>query len=224
MRLPRCRNLGRLRPCDIAGKSRRFGDFDRLLFRSGPASGAAVRSHERAGAGAAREPAGAGPAQALHRPAALRGAVRADRAGAQLAGYPATGNDEPFGGAAAGRAHGHRNPTAVEITAAAPATTASALLREVRRGSSDSGLARRAGLAESTARGASREPDSDFSSLPMLPPALPDCATAPPPVATATSSGRRPIPIKCLAGYLIMRCSTMSRPWREAVLLLRRRP
>jgi len=52
------------------------------------------------------------------------------------------------------------------------------LLRDARRGSSDSGLARRAGLEDSTARGASREPDNDFSSLPMLPPALPDCASA----------------------------------------------
>ena len=52
------------------------------------------------------------------------------------------------------------------------------LFRDARRGSSDSGLARRAGLDGSTARGVSREPDSDFSSLPMLPPALPDCASA----------------------------------------------
>ena len=49
------------------------------------------------------------------------------------------------------------------------------LLRDARRGSSDSGLARGAGFEGSTARGAWREPDSDFSSLPMLPPALPDC-------------------------------------------------
>src|ERR1700737_1372965 len=47
--------------------------------------------------------------------------------------------------------------------------------REVdRRGSSASGLLRRAGRSGS----ADREPDSDFSSLPMLPPALPDCAGA----------------------------------------------
>jgi hypothetical protein len=52
------------------------------------------------------------------------------------------------------------------------------LLRDARRGSSASGLARRAGFEDSTERGASREPDSDFSSLPMLPPALPDCASA----------------------------------------------
>jgi hypothetical protein len=52
------------------------------------------------------------------------------------------------------------------------------LFREARRGASVSGLLRRAGFEDSTARGASREPDSDFSSLPMLPPALPDCASA----------------------------------------------
>lgn len=49
-------------------------------------------------------------------------------------------------------------------------------VREARRGSSDSDFARRAGLDGSAARGFSRVPDSDFSSLPMLPPALPDCA------------------------------------------------
>ena len=37
---------------------------------------------------------------------------------------------------------------------------------------------RRAGFAGSAARGVWREPDIDFSSLPMLPPALPDCARA----------------------------------------------
>jgi hypothetical protein len=46
-----------------------------------------------------------------------------------------------------------------------------------RRGSSSAGL-RRAGFEGSAVRGVSREPDSDFSSLPMLPPALPDCARA----------------------------------------------
>ena len=49
-------------------------------------------------------------------------------------------------------------------------------LREARRGLSASGLLRRAGFSVSIARGEAREPDSDFSSLPMLPPALPDCA------------------------------------------------
>ncbi len=53
-----------------------------------------------------------------------------------------------------------------------------ALLRGARRGASASGLLRRAGFSGSTARGVAREPDSDFSSLPMLPPALPDCARA----------------------------------------------
>jgi hypothetical protein len=54
------------------------------------------------------------------------------------------------------------------------------LFRAARRGSSGSalGLLRRAGFSVSTARGVARDPDSDFSSLPMLPPALPDCAKA----------------------------------------------
>ena len=37
-----------------------------------------------------------------------------------------------------------------------------------------SDLLRRAGFSGSTERGACREPERDFSSLPMLPPALPD--------------------------------------------------
>jgi len=59
-----------------------------------------------------------------------------------------------------------------------PSPSPPLLFRDARRGSSDSGLARRGGLDGSTARGASREPESDFSSLPMLPPTLPDCACA----------------------------------------------
>ena len=50
------------------------------------------------------------------------------------------------------------------------------LFRDARLGASVSVLLRRAGFEGSAARGVSREPDSDFSSLPMLPPALPDCA------------------------------------------------
>ena len=70
------------------------------------------------------------------------------------------------------------------------------LFRDARRGSSASGLLRRAGA--SVARGASREPDSDFSSLPMLPPALPDCASAtPPPDATETKRESSAIPVEC---------------------------
>jgi len=72
------------------------------------------------------------------------------------------------------------------------------LFCEARCGSSDSGLARRAGLEGSTVRGFSREPDSDFSSFPMLPPALPDC----PSVASVGSPAeirreQRAIPIEC---------------------------
>jgi len=62
------------------------------------------------------------------------------------------------------------------------------LFRDARRGSSASGLARRAGLEGSTARGASREPDSDFSSLPMLPPTLPDCPSAAPDMTAEISN------------------------------------
>ena len=69
------------------------------------------------------------------------------------------------------------------------------LFRDARRGSSASGLLRRAGFEGSTARGVSREPDSDFSSLPMLPPALPDCASAPLATAAETNSETSVIPI-----------------------------
>ena len=69
------------------------------------------------------------------------------------------------------------------------------LFRDARRGSSASGLLRRAGFEGSTERGASREPDSDFSSLPMLPPALPDCASAALATAAETNSETSVIPI-----------------------------
>src|SRR5687768_10967305 len=65
------------------------------------------------------------------------------------------------------------------------------LFRAARRGSSASGLLRRAGFSGSTDRGACREPDTDFSSFPMLPPALPDCASAVAgPIATARAQRR----------------------------------
>ena len=66
------------------------------------------------------------------------------------------------------------------LTTHAPSKLLAPLLCEARRGSSASGLLRRAGLSDSLARGGSREPESDFSSLPILPPALPDCACAGP--------------------------------------------
>ncbi|MEH2547801.1 hypothetical protein V1283_004446 [Bradyrhizobium sp. AZCC 2262] len=50
------------------------------------------------------------------------------------------------------------------------------LFRDARLGASVSGLLRRSGFEGSAARGVAREPDSDFSSLPMLPPALPERA------------------------------------------------
>src|SRR5258708_30455709 len=76
------------------------------------------------------------------------------------------------------------------------------LRREVdRRGSSASGLLRRAGRSGST----DREPDSDFSSLPMLPPALPDCAgTGPRPINTANETQTRPILIRRRKGVRII--------------------
>ena len=56
-----------------------------------------------------------------------------------------------------------------------------------RCGSSASGLLRRAGRSGS----AEREPDSDLSSLPMLPPVLPDCArVADGPVMRASDTPR----------------------------------
>ncbi|MBR1283090.1 MULTISPECIES: hypothetical protein [unclassified Bradyrhizobium] len=69
-------------------------------------------------------------------------------------------------------------PTDVTIQAPSklPPPPPPPLLREARRGLSASGLLRRAGFSVSIARGVAREPDSDFSSLPILPPALPDCA------------------------------------------------
>lgn len=66
--------------------------------------------------------------------------------------------------------------------------------REVdRRGSSASGLLRRAGRSGS----AERDPESDLSSLPMLPPALPDCAsTSEGAMRRASDMDSRDIPIR----------------------------
>lgn len=79
----------------------------------------------------------------------------------------------------------------------APPPSPLPLFREARRGSSAWGLLRRAGFSVSTDRGACREPDMDFSSLPMLPPALPDCASAGAgPIAIASTAPRTAIPIR----------------------------
>lgn len=51
-------------------------------------------------------------------------------------------------------------------------------LFRARLGASASGWLRRAGFEGAAERGASRDPDSDLSSLLMLPPPLPDCARA----------------------------------------------
>jgi hypothetical protein len=65
------------------------------------------------------------------------------------------------------------------------------LFRDEDLRSSASGLPRRAGFSGSTERGACREPERDFSSLPMLPPALPDCANAAAgPIATARAQNK----------------------------------
>ena len=72
-------------------------------------------------------------------------------------------------------------PTLVRIHAPSilpPPLPPPPLVRGARLGASVSVLLRRAGFEGSAARGVWREPDSDFSSLPMLPPALPDCARA----------------------------------------------
>jgi hypothetical protein len=84
------------------------------------------------------------------------------------------------------------------------------LLRGARRGSSGSGLLRRAGFSLSTARGDSREPDNDLSSLPMLPPALPDCANAALPVATETRIDNAAVAAKFLT-YRMPKISNISR-------------
>lgn len=64
------------------------------------------------------------------------------------------------------------------------------LFRDARLGASASRLLRLAGLEGSAARGVAREPDSDFSSLPMLPPALPDCACAKPATAASVADSK----------------------------------
>ena len=116
--------LGRAKTMKYRAKIGVFWSLEALLFRSGPASGTPVRSHERTGAGTARESPRAGPAQTLNRPAAPCRAVRADRAGAQFSRNPSTRDDEPLARTTAGRADGDRNPCAVKIAAAATAFTA----------------------------------------------------------------------------------------------------
>ena len=69
-------------------------------------------------------------------------------------------------------------PTLVRIHAPSILPPPPPLLRDVRFGVSVSVLPRRTGFESLAASGVAREPDSDFSSLPMLPPELPDCACA----------------------------------------------
>ena len=85
-----------------------------------------------------------------------------------------------------------------------------------RRGSSASGLLRRAGRSGSADRGVWREPDSDFSSLPILPPALPDCATATLGlIATASEAQSRAILVRrrmasCMSICFPIRCAVLA--------------
>ena len=69
-------------------------------------------------------------------------------------------------------------PTLVRIQAPSILPPPPPLFRGARLGVSVSLLLRRAGFEGLAASGVSRDPDSDFSSLPMLPPELPDCARA----------------------------------------------
>jgi hypothetical protein len=86
----------------------------------------------------------------------------------------------------------HRVPTA---TATQAPSKLAPLFRDAARGSSAAGF--RAGFSRTTARGTWREPDNDFSSLPMLPPVLPDCASASPdPDPTNSNSDARAVPTK----------------------------
>src|SRR5882757_9837596 len=80
------------------------------------------------------------------------------------------------------------------------------LFRAARRGSSASGLGllRRAGV--STERGDSRVPDSDFSSLPMLPPALPCANAGLAPTATMHEMQSKAILIARRTAFRIMAC------------------
>jgi hypothetical protein len=99
-------------------------------------------------------------------------------------------------------------PTLLTIHAPSKPLTPPPPFCEARRGSSPSGLLRRAGFSDSTGRGASREPDSDFSSLPILPPTLPDCAfAAPTPNAAEAKMKRRAIRIERRTAIRIGRCS-----------------
>jgi len=81
-------------------------------------------------------------------------------------------------------------PHPTDTTTQAPSKPPPPPEREAeRRGSLSCDLVRLVGRAGSTERGSGRAPDSDFSSLPMLPPALP-CASAAPGVATSNERRR----------------------------------
>lgn len=99
-------------------------DEIRLLLRRRPPSGTTVRSHEPAGAAAARETARTVPAQTGGGPARPRGAIWTDVTGAELPHDPAAGNDKSLGTGAASRTYGMGHPRSVESAASAAASAA----------------------------------------------------------------------------------------------------
>ena len=141
-------------------------------FRRSRRSGARIRS--RCGH---REPARAGKGHAMALAERADRAARADGSANALADDLARADDDSAARAAAA-ANADDHPGAVETTAATSTATSASPRRER---SSVAGLLRREGAAGSAERPEEvswREPDSDFSSLPIEPPALPDCAKA----------------------------------------------
>ena len=169
-----------------------------LLLRRRPSSGAAVGLPERSAAAAAGQAAGGDDRDAIAGGGAVHRAIGTDGASGGLADNLAAGDDDRVAaGALTGHADAADDPGAIEIVAATSAAFAPA-----RRGSSASGSLRRAGF---DGFGAAREPDSDFSSLPMLPPALPDCASARPEPHTSGISRAR-IGSERRTAYCMSRC------------------
>ena len=154
------------------------GFFDGLLLASSSRFRRSRRSGERSGTAAPREPAGAGKGHAispwpnvLTEPLVLT--VPRDAFADDLPEFTTTA---PL----------VVPPQPTLTTAQAPSKLPPPPppplpRREATSGSSVAGLLRREGAAGSAERPEEvswREPDSDFSSLPIEPPALPDCAKA----------------------------------------------
>ena len=172
------------------------------LFRRRPTSAAAVRAAECTRAAAPGNMAGTDHRDAVVIADRTCGAVGAYGSGHAFADDPAAGHDHRAGAGAAA-ADGIDDPRAVEI---ATATAAAFPRSAARRGVSASGSLRlaRSGSAD---RGVEREPDTDFSSLPILPPALPDCANAAPaPFTMIIDAQSRAILIERRTAFAINRC------------------